>query len=101
MINIYDDNVDGDKVKVFISIKNNIITGITIGNHVVPKKSGIQFYVDGYVAPQLNKTSFSMEGLQPKLTLKDGETIDTPEKSSKEIEIEKLKNRLEELQNAE
>ncbi len=61
MINTYERNVDGDKVKVFIAI----------------------------------------DGFSPKLALKDGETIKEPQKTEKELRMEKLRKELEELENAE
>lgn len=98
MINVYENNDDGDKIKVFLSIKNNEPNSITLGNQAISKKSGIQFYVDDYVAVQLDKVNMSMDGFTPKLELKEGEELIIPEKSEKEKEIERLKKELERLQ---
>lgn len=101
MINTYEKNVDGDKVKVFIAIENGAPTTITVGNHAVSKKGGVQFYVDEHVSVQMEKVNFSMDGFSPKLTLKDGEKINGPQKTEKELRMEKLRKELEELENAE
>lgn len=100
MINVYDSNIDGDKVKVFIAIEDGNKTTITVGNHAMSKKSGIQFYVDEHVSTQLDKLTFSMDGLNPKLALKEGEEIEEPQKTEKELRMEELQRELEELQNA-
>lgn len=101
MISIYDKNIDGDKVKVFISLRNGAAHSTTLGNNAVSKVAGVQFYVDEYVSVQLDKTEFYMNGLQPKLKIKDGEELIIPEKSEKEKEIERLRKELERLENAE
>src|SRR5690625_2185609 len=96
MINVYDDNEGGNKVKIFFSIKNGELTTITIGNQVVIKKAGIQFYVDEYVAQQLDKLELTMDGFSPQLKLKEGETLDIPDENEERIreleeELERLK----------
>lgn len=101
MINVYDTNVNGDKVKVFFYIKEGQICTHTIGNRAVSRDGGVQFYVDDYVALQMDKMVLTMDGNTPKLDLKDGETLEIPEKTEKEKEIEELERRLEELKNAE
>lgn len=101
MIEIFEKNEDGDKTKVFLAIEDGEVSTITIGNRSVSKKTGIQFYVDEYVALQLYKMHFTMDGLRPKLEMRDGEELVIPEKSDKEKEIERLRKQLEELENAE
>lgn len=101
MVDVFYNNEDSDKVKVFFAIDENGVTSLTLGNHAVSKKSGIQFYVDDFVAVQLDKVNFKMEGLTPVLEVKDGEDIIIPEESEKEKEIKRLKRELERLSNAE
>lgn len=60
-----------------------------------------EIYVDDYVADQIYKCELYIDGLEPKLIVKEGETIEVPEKSEKEKEIERLKFELEKLQNEE
>lgn len=98
MIPTYYENTDGDKVKVFFAIKDGEIRSTTVGSSAISKKSGIQFYVDEGVSLQLYKMNFSMDGLKPKLELKEGEELEVIEKSEKEKEIERLKKELERLQ---
>lgn len=100
MINIYDTNENGDKVKVFFAIKDGQVCSWTIGNKAVSMDSGIQFYVDDYVSLQLDKMNLIMDGAKPTLELKEGETLEIPEKTEKQKEIEELERRLKELKNA-
>lgn len=101
MINIYNSNENNDKVKVFMSIKNGFITTTTIGNQAFVKKTGFQFYVDEYVAEQIDKLNVRIEGFQIELTLKQGEELTLPEKTEKELKFEQMERELEELRNAE
>ncbi len=98
MINVYENNEEGDKVKVFYAVKYGELSTSTLGNSAISKTSGIQFYVDDYVALQLDKMDITMDGFTPKLELKEGEELIVPEKSEKEKEIERLKKELERLQ---
>lgn len=98
MIDVYESNEDGDKVKVFYAVKDGELSTVTLGNSAISKTSGIQFYVDDYVALQLDKMDISLDGFTPKLVLKEGEELIIPEKSEKEKEIERLKKELERLQ---
>lgn len=97
MIPTYYENTDGDKVKVFFAIKDGDIRSTTVGSSAISKKSGIQFYVDEDVSLQLYKMNFFMDGLKPKLELKEGEELEVIEKSEKQKEIERLKKELERL----
>lgn len=91
---------DGDKVKVFFSIKDNNVTSVTIGNQTVPTEQGFQFYVNDYIADQIHKCELYIEGLTPKLRVKEGETLFVPEECDeykKQKEIEELEKKLKEL----
>jgi len=101
VIKVYDDNVDNEKVKVFVITKEGKIHTVTIGNHAISKKAGIQFYVDKNVAEQLDKVDISINGFKPILELKEGQTIELPQKNEKEKEIERLERELRELRDAE
>jgi len=99
VIKIYEDN-KGKQTKVCFTIKNNEITSVTVGNQAVMTKQGIQFYVDDYVAEQIHKCNLYIDGLTPKLIVKDGETLIVPEENDeykKRKEIEELEERLQEL----
>lgn len=91
---------DGDKVKVFFSIKDNNVTSVTIGNQSVPVDQGFQFYVDDFVADQIHKCELYIDGLTPKLRVKEGEQLFVPEECEaykKQKEIEELEQRLQQL----
>lgn len=95
-------NKDGGKIKVFFTVDDNKhVTSIKVGNRVVPIESGLQFYVDKHVAKQIDKVDIDFSEGKPKLVLKEGEIIEDPKKTEKELEIERLKRELEELENAE
>ena len=96
---IYHEN-KGDKIKVFFEICEGIPSSVLIGNRVVPTKQGIQFYVDDYVADQIHKCELYIDGLTPKLRLKEGETLFVPEECDeykRQKEIEELEKKLKEL----
>ena len=97
MIKTYDDYEKG-RVKVFFNVKNNEVTSVVVGNKAVSHEQGFQFYVDDYVAEQLDKCEFYLEGLIPKLRLKEGEELEIPtEVEEKEREIKELEQRLRQL----
>ena len=99
MIKTYD-NSDNGKIKVFFIVDDEgAITSVEVGNMTVPRKSGYQFYVDDYVAHQIDKVDIDFSDGKPTLKVKEGETIDEPQKTEKELEIERLKRELEKLQN--
>jgi len=100
MIEIYDNKGFG-RTKVFFSINANDLNTVYIGNNVVSTEQGFQFYVDDYVAEQIHKCELYLDGLTPKLRLKEGEELEVPQKTEKELEIERLKYELERLQNEE
>lgn len=87
------------RTKVFFKIKDGSIFSVLVGNDAVPTEQGYQFYVDDYVAEQIDRCELYMDGLTPKLRLREGETLDIPKKTERELEIERLKYELEKLQN--
>src|SRR5690625_3174725 len=87
--------------KVFFKVVDGDVSSVIIGNRAVSTDRGYQFYVDDYVADQIDKCELFMDGLTPKLRLKEGETLDVPEKTEKELEIERLEYELEKAKNAE
>lgn len=98
MVKIYNESGTG-RTKVFFVVRDGRVSRVITGNHAVSTEQGLQFYVDDYVAEQIYKCELYIDGLEPKLIVKEGETIEVPEKSEKEKEIERLKFELEKLQN--
>lgn len=98
MIETYS-NKGNNRTKVFFTINENGLSSIYIGDNAVPTGQGYQFYVDDYVAEQIHKCELYLDGLTPKLRLKEGEELVVPQKTEKELEIERLKYELERLQN--
>ena len=98
MVKIYNESGPG-RTKVFFVVRDGRVSRVITGNHAVSTEQGFQFYVDDYVAEQIYKCELYIDGLEPKLIVKEGETIEVPEKSEKEKEIERLKFELEKLQN--
>ncbi len=99
-IETYRDNPDGKYVKVFFSVENGNVTGVTIGNQVVPVDQGFQFFVEPHVALQIDKCEMYMDGFTPKLRVIEGEEIEVPDEKEKRIreleeELERLKNEAE------
>jgi|SRR5690625_1119005 len=95
-------NEDFGRVKAFFSTndENDSLT-IHLGNGVVVNETGFQFYVDDYVAAQIDKCELYMDGFKPKLRVKEGETLEIPELTEREKEMERLKRELYDLENAE
>jgi len=77
MVRVYDYN-EGSKIKVFFSIRDGVITTVSVGNRAVSTKTGIQIYVDDYVSKQLDKCELYLDGMSPKLRVKDGEVLEKP-----------------------
>lgn len=97
MVKTYKDGSKG-RVKVFIRVDDGVALGCTVGNQSVPTGQGFQFYVDDYVAEQIDKCELVLDGLTPKLVLKEGETLEVPtEEEEKEKEIKELEERLKQL----
>jgi len=99
MVETYDSRHPGT-VKVFFVVSEDVVTSIIIGNQTVSTGRGYQFYIEDHVAEQIDKCELVIDGLTPKLVVKEGEVIYEPEKTEKELEIERLKHELEQLENA-
>lgn len=90
------------RVKVFFTIDEYQEPSIYVGDSAVVAEQGFQFYVDDYVAEQIDKCELYLEGFTPKLRLKEGETLVIPtEVEQKQKEIEELERRLKELKGEE
>ena len=101
MIKTYNENGES-RTKVFFAVENDRVTSVIIGNRSVPVEQGFQFYVDDYVAEQIDKCELYLDGLTPKLRLKEGEELEIPsEVEQKEREIRELEERLRQLRSAE
>lgn len=100
MVKIYNESGPG-RAKIFFVVRNGLVSRVIIGNQAVSTEQGFQFYVDDYVAEQIDKCEFYLDGITPKLRVKEGEEIIEPELTEKEKEIRRLKFELEQLQNAE
>ena len=92
---------DEKVVKVFFRVddSDNVVS-VAVGNSAVNYGKGFQFYVDDYVAEQIHKFNLKMDGLEPKLELKEGEQLFVPEECEaykKQKEIEELEQRLQQL----
>ena len=87
--------------KVFFGFDGDKLSNILVGNRAVPRTSGYQFYVDDYVADQIDKVDIDFNNGKPTLVVKEGETINKPQKTEKELRMEELQRELEELKNAE
>ena len=96
-IKTYDTRKPGT-LKVFVKIHEGRIVSVIIGNQAVATDQGFQFYVDDYVAEQIDKCEFYLDGITPKLRVKDGEEIIEPKLTEKEKEIRRLKFELERLE---
>jgi len=95
-------NKDFGRVKVFFSTneENDNLT-IHLGDGVIVNEIGFQFYIDDYVAEQIDKCELYMDGFKPRLRVKEGETVEVPIKTEKQIREEELRRELYELENAE
>jgi len=98
MINVYSDN-GNNRVKVFLVLDDNgEVISVKMGNRIVPDKQGYQFYIDDYIARQIDKFIITMKNGKPNFELREGETIIEPdEQLEKQREIERLEKRLREL----
>lgn len=102
MINIYENirdqsrNIVSGRTKLFIEdtdADGNIINFLH-GTSVVPDTSGSLFIVDDWLIPQIEKLLF----IDGTLQVKDGEELDVPVKTEKELMIEELQRQMAELQ---
>lgn len=100
-IETYDTRQPGT-TKVFFKVADGSVASVIVGNQAVSTDSGYQFYVDDYVAEQIDKCELYLEGFTPKLRLKEGETLVIPtEVERKQKEIEELERKLKELKGEE
>lgn len=101
MIKIFDKPGDG-RTKIFITVEHGNVSTVNVGNQVVPTEQGFQFYVDDYVADQIEKCELYIDGFMPKLRLKDVEELEIPDEiEEKQREIEELERKLRELRGEE
>ena len=102
MINLYenlrdkDGNIRPNVTKLFINStdEDGGITEYLSGVAIVPEGSGTMFIVDDWIIPQIDKLKFE----DGELKVKDGENIEEPQKTEKELEKEQLLKRLAELE---
>ena len=98
MVNIYDELKDSDgnvlpgRTKFFIveTDENNNITRSYDGTSIIPESNGTLFIVDDWLIDQLDKVIFKDGSLQ----VKEGEQLDEPVKSEKELQREELLRQL-------
>lgn len=100
VIKTYPISESDDKVRVFFTVKDDQVVSIHAGNQFVPVEQGFQFYVDDYVAEQIEKCELYLDGLVPKLRVKEDEILFIPEENEeyhRRKEIEELEKKLKEL----
>ena len=98
MVKIYDNIKDENgiespsRVKLFITkaLDDGTISESIAGNSSVPMTNGTLFIVDDWLIPQLDKVVFKDGTLQ----VKEGEQLDEPVKSEKEMKREELLRQL-------
>ena len=98
MVKIYDNIKDENgiespnRVKLFITktVEDGTISEFLSGNSVVPMTNGTLFIVDDWLIDQLDKVIFKDGTLQ----VKEGEQLDEPVKSEKELQREALLRQL-------
>lgn len=95
-IQTYDTRQPGT-MKVFFKVHDGKVASVIVGNRAVSTERGYQFYVDDYVADQIDKCELYFDGLSPSLRVKEGEEIEVPEKSEKEKRREQLLYELEQI----
>lgn len=94
-IETFNDNVDRKYVKVFFAVEDGDVVGISVGNQVVSVEQGFQFFVKPYVATQIDKCELYMDGLTPKLRVREGEELEIPTENEERIrELEEELKRL-------
>lgn len=91
---------DKGRMKVVLTLDDddNIIRTM-VGNSAISHDKCIQFYLDDYVANQIDKFNIRLDGnVDPIFELKKGEELEVPSDADrKQKEIEKLERRLKEL----
>lgn len=98
---IYDDSGNKISGRTYLFINEvrddgKILSSMS-GYSIVPTTAGAMLVVDEWLIPQIDKLRL----IDGELSVKDGETLDVPIKSDKELEIERLKRQIEELENSE
>lgn len=101
MIKVYENlrdensNIVNGRTKLFIQEVNegNEIISSQSGTLLTPEDSGTMFIVDDWLIPQMDKLLF----IDGELVVKDGETIEEPVKTEKEIKREELLKQIAEL----
>ena len=101
MVNIYESLYENDRLvngRTKLFIKTTDYDG-TIKDHeygvaFTPNSTGTMFIVDDWIIPQIDKLKFE----DGELKVKDGEDIEEPQKTEKELEREQLLKRLAELE---
>ncbi len=102
MINFYenlrdkDGNIRQNVTKLFINStdEDGGITEYLSGVAIVPEGAGTMFIVDEWIIPQIDKLKFE----DGELKVKDGQDIEEPQITEKELEREALLKRLAELE---
>jgi len=102
VVNVYDSRKNR-RMKVFLVLdESDNIRSIKLGNNAVATEKGVQFYLDDYVADQLDKFYITLEGTNPIFELIEGEELLIPtEEQERQKEIEDLERRLKQLTGAE
>ena len=98
MVKIYDNIKDENgiddpkRVRLFITKveDDGTINEFLSGNSAVPMTNGTLFIVDGWLIDQIDKVVFKDGALQ----VKEGEVLDEPVKSEKELQREELLRQL-------
>ncbi|GGB26959.1 hypothetical protein GCM10011409_00290 [Lentibacillus populi] len=97
-VKTYEDDNRHDKVRIFFNVdKEGNVSSVLMGNQAIPSRQGHQFYVDEYVALQVDKIEIINPGM-PILKVKDGEEIEIPDEvKQNEDKIKRLEKELNEL----
>ena len=101
MVNIYaslyeNERMINGRTKLFIKSTDDdgTIEDHEYGIAFTPNSTGTMFIVDDWIIPQINKLKFE----DGEVKVKDGEGIEEPQKTEKELEREQLLNRLAEFE---
>lgn len=101
MVNIYD-TIKDDHGNLILGVTKLFIISVqsdyTIGKFIsgvacVPEGNGTMFIVDDWIIPQIDKLLF----IDGELVVKDGETIEEPVKTERELKREELLSQIAEL----
>lgn len=97
MVSIYKNKKSGRTKVFFVLDDKDKVQSVKMGNRIVSSDSGYQFYVDDYIAEQIEKFDFDFVDGKPVFKLLDGEELEDPILSEEEKEIKELEKRLKEL----